>query len=327
MKKQLNLHKPVLTLALLLCTAWSFANGDDGEKKKTISKSYPVSATDKITISNQFGEVKIVTWDKSEAKAEITVTTHASSDEKAQSILDGITIEDGKNGDGVYFKTNMPGNHEHNNDGGKDKDKDKDKDKEKDKGDKKNHDEGMQVNYVVYMPGGNPLKLENQFGKSIVPDLGGPVEITEKFGDLVAGKLSNVKELRVEFGKATVESITNGKVLVKFSEASVKKMVGAIKASFEFSGKIKLPLDNDVTDFSLNNSYSSIEVAVSSNFSGDFEIHTNFGDFKNSTALPIKEEKDEDDHGPKFDKDYSGKSGSGACKVKMKSSFGSIKFM
>src|ERR1700730_13337693 len=101
MKKQLNLHKLFFTLALLFCTAWSFANGDDGEKKKTISKSYPVSSTDKISISKHFGEVKIVTWDKAEVKAEITVTTHASSDEKAQSILDGITIEDGKNSNGV----------------------------------------------------------------------------------------------------------------------------------------------------------------------------------------------------------------------------------
>jgi len=313
MKKPLSLHKLLLTSGLLLATACAFAAGDnDGEKQKTISKSYPVSANDKITINNQFGEVKIITWDKKEVKADITITARSNSDEKAQSILDGISIEDGKNSEGVFFKTVM----------GKNKNNNNNNDGRKGKG----NNEGMNIDYVISMPAGNPLDLENQFGKTIIPDLSGPVEITQKFGDLVAGNLSNVKSLQVEFGKAAVESINNGKVNVKFSEASVKKMSGAIKANFEFSGKVTLALDNDVTDFNLNNSYSSIQVFVSSNFSGDFDIRTNFGDFKNNTQLPIKEQKDEDEHGPKFDKDYLGKSGTGACKVKVKSSFGSIKF-
>jgi hypothetical protein len=157
--------------------------------------------------------------------------------------------------------------------------------------------------------------------------LQGPVEITQKFGDLVAGKLTNIKDLKVEFGKATLESISNCKIQVKFSEATVKKMSGAIKANFEFSGKVSLPLDNDVTDFNLNNSYSNIVVAVSNNFSGDFDIYTNFGKFSNDTQLPIKEQKGDNDQGPKFDKSFSGKSGSGACKVKVKSNFGDVKFM
>jgi hypothetical protein len=212
-----------------------------------------------------------------------------------------------------------------------------DKDKEKEKREvregrgredrKGGRNEGMEINYTVTMPAGNPLNLTNQFGKSLVPDLSGPVTITQKFGDLIAGNLSNLKDLHVEFGSATVESISNGKVTVKFSKATIKKMTGAIKSNFEFCDKVKFPLDNSVTDFTLNNSYSTVEVAVSANFGGDFEIHTNFGDFNNSTSLPIKENKDPDDHGPKFDKDYSGKTGSGACKVKMKSSFGNIKFI
>ena len=313
MKKYFNAPKLLLTAGLLLTATWLFAGDGEGEKKKTYSKSYPVSASDKITINNQFGEVRIVAGGGSTVKVDVTITTRSNSDERAQSILDGINIEDGRNSEGVYFKTVMPNNNNNNRN-------------HDEKGDKKGHNEGMNIDYVVTMPPGNPLKLDNQFGKTIVPDLSGPVEITQKFGDLVAGKLSNVKSLNVEFGKAAVESIANGKVSVKFSEASVKKMSGAIKANFEFSGKVSLALDNDVTDFNLNNSYSSIQVSVSTNFSGDFDIHTNFGDFKNNTQLPIKEEKDDDDHGPKFDKDYSGKSGSGACKVKVKSSFGSIKF-
>ncbi len=98
MKKHLSLHKLFVTLALLLTATWSFAgDGDKVEKKKSYSKSYPLSAGEKISLNNRFGEVKIATWDKMEVKVEVTITARAASDEKAQSILDGIHIEDGKN--------------------------------------------------------------------------------------------------------------------------------------------------------------------------------------------------------------------------------------
>ncbi|MEO6314342.1 MAG: hypothetical protein ABIU63_14025 [Chitinophagaceae bacterium] len=311
MKKHTKLYKHILSGALLLatCSTLFAAPGPDVEKTKTYSKSYSISNNDKVNINNQFGEVKITTWNKNEVKVDVTITAKSSSDERAQAILDNITIEDSKNGDGVSFKTTMG--------------------KQEFKGDKKgNNNQGMEINYEVSMPASSALNLQNQFGKSFVPDMSGSVEIVQKFGELVAGNLPNAKDLHVEFGSAVVESIGNCKIVIKFSKAEIKKMNGSIKSNFEFCDKIKLTLDNNVTDFTMNNSYSKIEIAVAGSFGGDFEIHTSFGDFKNSSSLSLKEEKDDDEnHGPRFDKDYSGKVGNGACKVKIKSSFGTVRFI
>ncbi len=312
MKKHTEVRKYFMTAALLLVSAtWLFATGEpDVEKKKTYSKTYALSGSDKVHISNQFGEVKITTWAKSEVKVDITITVKGNTEEKAQDILDNITIEDSKGGDGVFFKTNFG--------------------RQNQKGDRKNKNENqsMEINYAVNMPAGNPLKLESQFGTSYVPDMSGPVEITHKFGDLVAGNLSNVKDLNVEFGSAVVESINNSRVVIKFSKAEIKKVTGEVKGTFEYCDKVKLTLNNSVTDFNINNQFSKLEVNVSDGFNGDFDIHTNFGEFHNSTPIVIKERKEDDeDHGPKFDKDYTGKSGSGACKVKIKSNFGTVRFI
>lgn len=312
MKKHTEVRKYILSTALLLVTATClFAAGEpDVEKKKTYSKSYPLSGNEKVSINNQFGETKITTWGKSEVKVDVVITVKGSTEERAQNILDNITIEDSKGGDGVSFKTVFG--------------------KQEWKGDKKNRGENqsMEINYEVSMPAANPLRLESQFGKSYVPDMSGPVEITHKFGDLVAGNLANVKDLHVEFGSAVVESINNCKVVIKFSKAEIKKMTGDIKGTFEYCDKVKLALNNSATDFNINNQFSKLEVNVSDGFNGDFDIHTNFGEFHNGTPIVIKEKKEDDDeHGPKFDKDYSGKSGSGACKVKIKSSFGTVRFI
>ena len=311
MKKHTEVRKYIITAALLLVTCtWLFAaDGPEVEKRKTYSKSYAVSANDKISINNQFGEVKINTWGKSEVKVDVSIIVTGNSDERAQAILDNISIDDNKSSDGVSFKTNIG----HQDGRGKNNN---------------NNNQKMEINYEVSMPAGNPLDLDNQFGKTFVPDLSGPVEITQKFGDLVAGNLSNAKELTVEFGSVIAESVNNCKVVIKFSKAEIKKMSGAIKSTFEYCDKVKLTLNNNTTDFSINNQFSKIEVSVADGFNGDFDIHTNFGEFHNGTPIVIKETKDSDeDHGPRFDKDYSGKSGSGAVKVKIKSSFGTVKFI
>jgi len=312
MKKHTKVRKYIMTAALLLVTCtWLFAgDGPDTEKRKTYSKSYPVGASDKVSINNQFGQVKISTWTKSEVKVDVTIIVTGNNEEKLQDILDDISIQDAKTSEGVSFKTNF-NNREY-------------------KGSKKHGDgnKSMEINYEVSMPASNPLNLENQFGKSFVPDMSGPVELTQKFGDLVAGNLTNAKELHVEFGSVVAESINNCKVVIKFSKAEIKKLNGTIKANFEYCDKVKLALTNNVSEFSVNNQFSKIEVTVSDGFNGDFDIHTNFGEFHNSTPIVIKEAKEDDEeHGPKFDKDYSGKSGSGACKVKIKSSFGTVRFI
>jgi hypothetical protein len=307
MKKLTNPYKFLSTALLLLTATWTFASGDpDVEKKKTYSKTYSLSSNDKVSISNQFGETKILTWSKSEVQVDVTIIGKANSDERAQEIVDRISIEDGKNASGVFFKTKM-----------------KNQNQSWEKNDKKgSHNEGMEINYEVHMPASNPLALENQFGKAFVPDMTGAVEISSKFGELTAGKLSNVKKLEIEFGTGTVESVTNGDISIKFSKAQINKMSGAIKTYQSYSG-VKLMIDNSVTSLTVKNEFTELMLDVSADLSASYDVYTNFSELRNKTDFKIKEE-DEDHHGPKFDHQYSGKSGSATLAIKVKSNFGDV---
>jgi hypothetical protein len=316
MKTILRAYKVLLLIASIGLAASTFANGDPKvEKKKTYSKSYAVSASDKISLSNQFGEMKIITWDKNEVKVDANITAKADDDQRAQEILDKITIEDGKGSGGVYFKTKM----------GKDEWDNKDKGKNKD--DKKDgkRNEGMEINYTVYLPAGNPLNANNQFGPMILPDYKGEATITSKFGSLTAGKISNGKSVSVEFGKAEIAELDGGNLTIKFSSGTVSKLTGDVDAVFEFCDKIKVNIDNDVKALDIKNSYSTLYLDLNKNFSGKYDISTSFGDFKNKSAFTIKEDgKDDDRNGPRFDHKYTGTSGSGSSRLNIKSSFGEI---
>jgi hypothetical protein len=324
MKRRINPFKILALAAVIALPALSRAAGneDGSEKKKTISKSYTVSATEKLKIENSFGDVVINTWDKSEFKIDIEMYAKATSDERAQYILDHIKVEDSQGDNAVRFKTDV-----HINGGNNDGDDDDDDDN---KGNHKHHgskNQEFHINYVIYMPSTNPLELMNSFGKTTVPDFKGLANITSKFGSLTAGNLSNVDAIDVEFGKAEIGDIHNGKITFKFDDRStVGKLSGSVKITNEFSGNLQYNVGTGIEDLTINDSYSSVRVVVPKDLSASFTIHTNFGEFHNSTDFKINESGEEDDNsGPKFDKDFAGTVGDGKARIKIKSSFGDIR--
>lgn len=306
MKVTLRKYSIPLFITCLLTSTQVLAEDPVVEKKKTYTKSYTVSNSDKISFTNQFGEMKINTWDKNEVKADITIRAEAATDERAQAILDHISIEDGKSNDGVYFKTKF----------------DKQKDSRRGKGDK----EGFHIDYVVYVPARNALMAQNHFGPMIIGDYSGEITLESKFGSLTAGKLSNVKKVLIEFGKGNIGSINNGSLIIKFSKASIDNLDGSVNAVFEHCDIAKLGADNNTTALTVKNNFSNLYLDVSSNISASFDISTNFGDLHNKTNFDIKEDKDDDDdrRGPRFNKRYQGKSGSGNINMKIKSEFGQV---
>ena len=279
------------------------------EKRKSYSKSYAVSNNDRIKLENSFGEMKFNTWDKNEIKVDVTIIAKSATAEKAQEILDNIRIEDGKNGDGVYFKTKADNINTNNK-----------------KGKQDYKEEGMEINYAVYLPANNPLDASNSFGAMVIGDYKGEVSLQSKFGSLTAGKLSNAKQVHVEFGKANIEWVNNGKVTIKFSKATLGKFSGDVSSVFEFCEAVNIKLDNSISQLNVKSSYSTVEINLGKDISADFDIKTNFGDVDNGTSYAIKEE-DNGKKGIRFDKHYSGTAGKGASKINIKSEFGKIKFL
>src|SRR5689334_19165427 len=66
------------------------------KKTKSYSKSYSLSGSDKINLENQFGEMKLMTWDKNEIKVDVSITGKSDDESRAQQILDKISILDSK---------------------------------------------------------------------------------------------------------------------------------------------------------------------------------------------------------------------------------------
>jgi hypothetical protein len=309
MKKLINPFKGFVLLALALTPILSSAkNGDNVEKKRTISKSYNVGPDDRLSIENSFGNVIITTWDKDEIQVEVEIGVNAPSEEKAQKMMDLISVKDNQGGHDISFKTDighMSG---------------------KDNWNKNEDTRKFYVDYKVIMPSKNPLRIENSFGKINIPNFEGSASLTSKFGELTTGKLPNATLVHVEFGKADIGRLNNAEVILKFNgNSQVAGISGNSKVDVQFCSRVDITVDNALTALSLFQSYSTINLKVPDNLSAQFDVYTNFGSFHNKTEFNIPEDRDDESSGPKFDKTYEGKSGSGAAKIKIKSSFGSVR--
>lgn len=313
MNRILKLHSAALLITGLALSNGVWATDGDGplvEKKKTHNKSYSLSPNEKVTLDNKFGELKIATWDKNEVKVDITITAEAGTDERAQAILDNITIEDGKSGNGVWFKTKI-GN-----------DEKRKKDDKWEKGEKQR----FNIDYVVFMPARNPIDASNEFGAMQIDDFSGEAVLESKFGSLTAGKISNAKKIQVEFGNANIASINNGDLTVKFSKANICNLNGNVNAVFEHCGGIKLEVDNNIKSLNIKNEFTTLYLDVNVNLNANFEIKTHFAELDNKSNFHLKKKDEDDDRrGPVFDHQYSGKSGSGSnTRVQVNSNFGQV---
>jgi hypothetical protein len=102
------MRKALVNTSFLLAGLLTLTNGFSQEKhkewaepkfkkSKSYSKSYSLSTSDKISLDNQFGEMKIMTWEKNEIKVDISITGKSdNSEQRAQEIIDRISIADSK---------------------------------------------------------------------------------------------------------------------------------------------------------------------------------------------------------------------------------------
>ncbi len=379
MKRQTRLYKSaspnsqlmgkLMAVFFSLITIISFANnGTDPvqgstpewiERRKSITFSYAISGSDKISLDNQFGDIKVNFWDKNEVKVEVSILANATSEERAANFISTVDVQ-GKKADGtVSIKTTIDreeGNYNNNTwnwKGGN------------------NEKNSLTIDYKVFMPKNNILKVKNSFGNTFLPSFTSLLMVNQSYGKLIAEDISNPQsDISLSFSKgSTIRSMIGGKLKASYSGVKMERaddlifnnsfgdidikevgklnakisyssgMIGTINESsnlkLEFSGGFKLgELGKNVKELNLNASYSPVNLVLNNNISYDFEVKANYGDFSYPNERGISfttnsetESKKENHHFNPV-KYYTGKIGKGSanCKIVVNGNFSSVKF-
>ncbi|TFB34133.1 hypothetical protein E3V97_00875 [Pedobacter alluvionis] len=195
--------------------------GGDAERSKSFSKSFNVDNNDKINLNNQYGSITIKTWDKKEVRVDVDIKAYSSSDNDAQKLIDGISIDATKNGDAVTFRTNMG-----------------DRSGRYGRGVKNGVTtwrREVKVNYVVYMPAVNPLTVSQEYGNVELGNFSGPTYLKVEYGNLVAGNLSNVNNyINVQYGKCDIQDLNAAVVKHEYNGPVTIGVVGTLQLDAEY---------------------------------------------------------------------------------------------
>lgn len=213
---------PFSVLFFCLVSLHSFADDNMVDKEKKITKSYSVSANDKLSIENEYGAININTWDKNEVSVEITVKSSTKSETKSKELLESVSISDTKTGGAIYIKTILSS------------------------ASNRNGKQSLSIEYKVYMPATLQLSLLNKFGNVNLPSLANQLQIKVSYGNIKAAKLTGPYEKRIEvsFGSATIDELDNAFLESKYSKVNIE-VVGKAEIMNSF-GKTKIMEANNL---------------------------------------------------------------------------------
>ncbi|MBN9297016.1 MAG: hypothetical protein J0I41_08385 [Filimonas sp.] len=299
----------LFSLCILAVTSATMAQKKTYEfaHEKQVSKTYALSSSDKISISNQFGDVVVKTWSNNEIKVDVSIKISSDIQEVADNLFANIEIDNGKKGNEVYFKTRM----ENTND--------------QKRGYRGSSNSSININYTIMMPAGQELDIANKFGKMTLPDLSGKVSIKEEFGGLVAGKLSNPQDIDVRFSTLEIDGLQNGSLDLQFIKnvALIKNATGTLTLNAKFckDNGVIIPT-NGLQSLDAKLEHSLVYLVAPKDAQMEANVKTHFGSFKNKTDLKFQDDVEDDNRrSPRFDYKYFYTSPQPRTKVTMKGNF------
>jgi hypothetical protein len=211
--KKLVFKQHLLYLLVVIFFASSVSVHAESEKRRSINKTYQVSGSTMVKLSNSFGKIHVETWDKNEVKVDIEIIVRASNDERAQNLLDKIDIhiEDGNPSSSLSFVTSIGNN-------------------------KSGRSTSFEINYDVSMPKANSLDLKNSFGDTYLGDMSGDVDLNVQYGNLKAGELTGDCDVKLSFGSgfSEIDALMKGDLKVSYSKLGVEEM-GELDVHSSFS--------------------------------------------------------------------------------------------
>ncbi len=215
-----------LKCLLLLAVLMPFMASAQFTETKEINKRFKVSPETRVEISNKYGKVEINTWDKDSVVFNIKIRVEEKKLSKLEKSIDQIDFDFTNSPHFLIARTRVGENLSS-----------LEKEFMRFKETLLQSDGNMEINYQVWLPKNNPLKVENKFGDVFIGDYSGEVEINLSNGNLKSHDFTGKVELVLNFADATINQMKNGRFDCNYSEVYLKKaeslILGSKSSTFE----------------------------------------------------------------------------------------------
>jgi hypothetical protein len=269
----------LITIGLMLVVnlAQAATGDDDPMRSRTFSKTFAADNSDKIVLGNQYGSIVIKIWDRKEVKADIDIKAYSNDEAEAQKLLDGVTIEAGKSGDQIIFKTKLE---ERGNWG---------------RGSRfgRKWRREVKIDYVVYMPASNALTMSQNYGNIAMGDLIGPLYAKVQYGNFAAQNLTNSNNyISVQYGNTNIQNVNKAIVKQQYGSGLTIGTAGTLDINAQYAAVNVSTIKGDavikqqygsgltigtVHDLNLNAQYCNVNI---NSIKGDAKIDQQYNNLR-----------------------------------------------
>lgn len=232
MKKVRLINYFILTVFLIPM----LANAQFTETKE-IRKSFAVLPETQIEILNKYGKIDIKTWNKDSVVFDIKIRIEEKNLSKLEESIRGIDFDITDSEHYLIVRTDVERNKSSLS-----------KEIKRFKETLLKSGGNIQVNYTVWMPDSNRLKIENKFGDIYIGDYKGEIDINLSNGNLKAHNFENKLDLTLNFADASINSIKQGRLECNFSDLFVRNAeslrIKSKSTEFEFQEIQNLDADS-----------------------------------------------------------------------------------
>lgn len=278
MKKIMKPLSNYKTLLVLACLAVSFPlTGQIYENSRSLREAYRINTKTEVQVINKYGDIHLIPWEKDSVVFEIAMSVTSNKQSKVDKIFDYIDFDFRSTNYYVIAQTVFEG-------------QDNIWSEMADVASTIfSSGTSTRIDYTVYFPSGNDIRVENKFGNIYTTDHTGKADITLSNGDMKGNSFSGPVRLKVDFGNVTIDNISSASIELSYADLTLDQ---AADIRFEsrsskvyINGIDKLYLDSKRDKFYIKSagevsgeaffSYLNLDKAESK-----INLKTNYGEIK-----------------------------------------------
>ncbi|MGQ8336566.1 DUF4097 family beta strand repeat-containing protein [Sunxiuqinia sp. A32] len=206
---KLSRHLIFILVALL---AGSVTAQAQFTETKEFTKRFKVTPGKSIEIANKYGKIELITWKKDSVVIEVKMRVEEKKSTKLDKALDNIDFDFTESQHYLIARTIADKNRSQ-----------LESEFLKFKETLLQTDGSIEIDYKVWLPATNPLKVENKFGDIYIDDYEGEAEISLSNGKLKAHNLNAKTTINLNFADATINSLSYGRVESNYSDIYIKQ--------------------------------------------------------------------------------------------------------
>ncbi|HKJ40885.1 MAG TPA: hypothetical protein VKA27_02280 [Sunxiuqinia sp.] len=233
----------LLLWVLLIISGAESAHAQYTESRE-LHKRYAVKPGTSIEITNKYGNIEMNTWDKDSVVIDVMMKVEEKKQSRLDKTLDNIDFDFTNGPTYLIARTIVDKNRSQ-----------LESEFLKFKETLLQTDGSVQIDYKVWLPSTNPLKIENKFGNIYLEDYNGTADISLSNGKLKAHDLNERATINLSFADASINEMTSGRISADYSDIYIRESgdlrITSKSSEIELTNAKSLTLDSRRDKFRL----------------------------------------------------------------------------